>query len=80
MSVMRIYWSQALARPLAAFVDEIRTLPLSRHGGARNVGWDMPCENLNRDIKDDIKGNSGAYRFTPKNAIISTIIGAIAAA
>ena len=55
MSVMRVYWSQAIVRPVAKFVDTIRTLPLSRHGGARNVGWDMPCENLNRDIKDDLK-------------------------
>ena len=37
---------------------QVRTLPLSKHRDARNVGWDMPCETLNRDIKDDVTDRS----------------------
>ena len=55
MAVMMTYWRRALVPPLAQLVNDVITLPKSKHGGARNVGWDMPCENLNRDIKDDIK-------------------------
>ena len=54
MAVMRIYWSVALKAPLAELCDATQTLPLSKHGGARNVGADMPVENLNRSIKADV--------------------------
>jgi hypothetical protein len=58
MAVMRVYWSVALKAPLAQLCDATQTLPLSKHGGARNVGIDMPVENLNRDIKTDVSKRS----------------------
>ena len=54
MAVMRTYWSRALLSPLARLHRATQTLPLSKHGGARNVGLDMPVENLNRDIKEGV--------------------------
>lgn len=54
MAVMRNYYAVALKAPLAAWCDEVRTLPLSKRSGARRVGVDMPCENLNRALKRDI--------------------------
>ena len=53
MAVLRVYWSLALKPPLADLCNATQTLPLSKHGGARNVGIDMPVENLNRAIKAD---------------------------
>ena len=43
MAVMRTYWHRALKAPLAGLHLATQTLPLSRHGGARNVGLDMPA-------------------------------------
>ena len=49
MAVMRVWWAQAMAPPLAALYHKIRSLPMSDRPGVK-VGWDTPIEWLNGAI------------------------------
>lgn len=74
MAVMRTYWHRALKAPLARLHLATQTLPLSRHGGARNVGLDMPVENLNRDIKEHAeRSKEGILRHCETRDFVSAV-------
>ena len=50
MSIMRVFWGQAMTQPLDALYHKLRTIPLSDQYGS-GVGWDMAIEMLNAAIK-----------------------------
>jgi hypothetical protein len=74
MAVMRTYWSRALKPPLADVHLATQTLPLSKHDGARNMGLDMPVENLNRDIKADAeRSEEGVKAYCERRDFIAAV-------
>ena len=52
MSVMRIFWADAMVPPLANLYHELRAIPMSQHV---HTGWDGPIEWLNGPITDGVK-------------------------
>lgn len=52
MAVMRIFWADALAPPLAALYHKLRAIPMSERV---YVGWDTPIEWLNAGITDGVR-------------------------
>jgi hypothetical protein len=52
MAVMRIFWADALAPPLAALYHSLRAIPMSERV---YVGWDTPIEWLNGGITDGVR-------------------------
>ena len=54
MAVLRVFWGQALVRPLNDLYHRVRTIPMGDAPGT-NVGWDMPCENLHRAITASVR-------------------------
>ena len=74
MAVMRTYWARALTGPLADVHRATQTLPLSKHGGARNVGLDMPVEQLNKDIKADAeRSEAGIKAYCERRDFIAAV-------
>ena len=53
MTIMHMYRVQALADPIKALHDNMRTLALSNRPDAQ-VGWDMPIEKENLWIRQDV--------------------------
>jgi hypothetical protein len=53
MSIMRVWWSEALSPQLAALYHSIRSIPMSLAEG-RMVGWDFPCEDLNCELTQGV--------------------------
>ena len=53
MAIMRVYWSQALAPPLAAVYHKNRTLSMLGLDGS-NIGWDMWMEKGNYAISTNV--------------------------
>ena len=52
MSIMRIFWADALVPELAHLYHELRAIPMSQR---TFVGWDTPIEWLNGAITDGVK-------------------------
>ena len=50
MSIMRVFWGQAMTSELDALYHKLRTIPMSDAYGS-GVGWDMAIEMLNAAIK-----------------------------
>jgi hypothetical protein len=53
MSVVLVYWGQALREPLATAYHNTRTLRWVH----KHVGWDMPIEMLNKMLKESVVAN-----------------------
>lgn len=51
MSIMRVFWGEALAPPLAQVYHSLRAIPMSE---GSYVGWDTPIEWLNGAITDGV--------------------------
>lgn len=51
MSIMRVFWSEALTPKLAALYHNMRAIPMSER---THVGWDTPCEWLNGGITEGV--------------------------
>lgn len=51
MSIMRVFWGQALTPPLAALYHNLRAIPVSQQV---YVGWDTPVEWLNGAITNGV--------------------------
>lgn len=51
MSIMRIFWSEALSPQLAALYHKLRAIPMSER---THVGWDTPIEWLNLGITEGV--------------------------
>ena len=53
MSILRVFWGQALVPELSELYHRIRSIPSGDHEGS-GVGWDWPIELLNHNIKSHV--------------------------
>jgi hypothetical protein len=61
MSIMRIWWADALAPPLAELYHALRAVPMTRSGVC--VGWDTPIEWLNAAITAGVTHHVSDHRI-----------------
>ena len=53
MSILRVFWGQAMVPELDELYHAMRSMPSGEHDGS-GVGWDWPIENLNGAIKSHV--------------------------
>lgn len=63
MSIMRIFWADALHPELAALYRQLRSIPMSQHEGSM-VGWDCVIEWLNKAISQGVSHHVSEERIS----------------
>ena len=62
MSILRVFWAQAMHPELLRIYSGIRSLPMSMRPGSR-VGWDTPCEWLHKAISAGVQTHVSERRI-----------------